>query len=129
MLSADAVRNIPGMQTVRNVAIILALAAVVALVPGGGNAAAAIFLALQIAFVAAIGFAVYRLYVSQEMTLATIPDGPRALMYGSAGAIALLIAGYEQFRDWSGGVIVWLLLMFTAVAVIFSVWRQATTWS
>ena len=117
------------MQTARNVAIIMLLALVVAFVPGGGNAAATIVLALQIAFLAAIAFAVYRLYLSQEMTLATITDGRRALLFGSVGAIALLIAGYEQFRDWSGGVIVWLLLMFTALMAIFLVWRDATTYS
>ncbi len=117
------------MQNVRNVAIIMLLALGIAVVPGGGNAAATILLALQIAFVAAIAFAVYRLYVSQEMTLSTIPDGRRALLFGSVGAIALLIAGYEKFENWSGGVVVWLLLMFTALMAIFLVWRDATTYS
>ena len=117
------------MQNVRNVAIIMLLALVVAAVPGGGNAAETILLALQIAFLAAIAFAVYRLYLSQEMTLATLTDGRRALLFGSVGAIALLIAGYEQFQDWTGGVIVWLLLMFTALMAIFLVWREATTYS
>ena len=89
------------MQNVRNVAIIMLLALVVAAVPGGGNAADTILLALQIAFLAAIAFAVYRLYLSQEMTLATLTDGRRALLFGSVGAIALLIAGYEQFDSWT----------------------------
>ena len=117
------------MQNVRNVAIIMLLALVVAAVPGGGNAADTILLALQIAFLAAIAFAVYRLYLSQEMTLATLTDGRRALLFGSVGAIALLIAGYEKFDSWTGGVIVWLLLMFTALMAIFLVWRDATTYS
>ena len=81
------------MQTARNVAIIAALAAVVAVVPGGDAAAETILVALSIAFMAAIAWALYRVYVSQEMTLMTIPDGRRTILYGSVGAIALLIAG------------------------------------
>ena len=117
------------MQNARNVGIIMLLALVVAAVPGGGNAAETILLALQIAFVAVIAFAVYRLYLSQQMTLDTLSDRRRALLFGSVGAIALLIAGYEQFSDWGGGVFVWLLLMFAALATIFLVWRDATTYS
>ncbi len=117
------------MQTARNVAIIMLLALVVAAVPGGGNAADTILLALQIAFLAAIAFAVYRLYESRQMTLASLTDGRRALLFGAVGAIALLIAGYEQFDTWSGGVLVWLLLMFAALSAIFLVWRDATTYS
>ncbi|CAN5461267.1 hypothetical protein BH20ACT15_BH20ACT15_15050 [soil metagenome] len=113
----------------RNVAIIMGLALVVAVVPGGGNAADTILLALQIGFLAVIAWAVYRYYDSQQMTVATIPDGRRAVLFGSVGAIALLIAGFEQFEGWTGGVVVWLLLMFTAVSLIFIIWREAITYS
>lgn len=117
------------MQTLRNVAIILALALVVAVVPGGGAAAEAIFVAISIAFLSAIAWAVYRLYVSQQMTLMTIPDGRRAILYGSIGGIALLIAGYEQFQGWTGGVAIWIMLMLIAFLSIFVIWRQASIYT
>ena len=49
-------------ETLRNVLIILALAALVMLVPGGGNASAGILQTLVIAMLAAIGWFGVRLY-------------------------------------------------------------------
>ncbi len=53
------------------------------------------------AFLAAIAWFVYRLYRDQQMTLATMPDGRRAILFGAVGAMALLIVGYEEFRSWA----------------------------
>jgi hypothetical protein len=115
------------MQTARNVAIILVLAAIVDLVPGGGDAAETIMVAITMAFAAAISWFVYRLYRQQEMTMLTLTDGRRAIMFGAVGAILLLIAGFEEFRAWDGGVVLWIALMAGAVGAIFLVWREATT--
>jgi hypothetical protein len=117
------------LQTARNVAIILLLALAVDLLPGGGAAAETILVAISMAFLAAIAWFVFRLYNEREMTLMTIPDGRRAILYGSVGAIALLIVGYEEFRSWSGGILVWIALMAACVAAIFLVWREATRYS
>ena len=43
--------------------------------------------------------------------------------------MALLIVGYEEFRSWSGGILVWIALMAACVAAIFLVWREATRYS
>lgn len=115
-------------QTVRNVAIIMALALVVAVVPGGDAAAEAILVALMMGFLAAIAWAGARLYRSQEMTLDTIPDGRRAILFGAIAAILLLIVGFEEFQERDGGVLVWIALMAVSVGAIFMVWRDATTY-
>jgi hypothetical protein len=117
------------LQTARNVAIILLLALAVDLLPGGGAAAETVLVAISMAFLAAIAWFAFRLYNEQEMTLMTIPDGRRAILYGAVGAIALLIVGYEEFRSWSGGILVWIALMAACVAAIFLVWREATRYS
>jgi hypothetical protein len=62
------------------------------------------------------------------MTLMTLTDGRRALLYGAVGAIALLIVGFEEFESWSGGILLWIALMAAAVGAIFLVWRDATTY-
>ncbi|MDP9228368.1 MAG: hypothetical protein M3M99_04855, partial [Actinomycetota bacterium] len=116
-------------QTARNVAIIALLALAVALVPGGGAAAETVLVAISIAFLAAIAFFVYRVYREQQMTLLTLTDGRRALLYGAVGAIALLIVGYEEFRSFGAGIVVWIGLMAAAIGVIFLVWRDATTYT
>jgi hypothetical protein len=116
------------MRTARNVAIILLLAAAVDLLPGGGAAAETVLVALSMAFLAAIAWFAFGLYRSQEMTLMTLTDGRRALLYGAVGAIALLIVGFEEFESWSGGILLWIALMAAAVGAIFMVWRDATTY-
>jgi hypothetical protein len=115
-------------QTVRNVAIIVLLALAVTVVPGGGDAAETILVALSMAFLAAIAWFAYRLYHDQQMTLATLSDGRRALLFGAVGAIALLVVGFEEFTSWSGGILVWIALMAGAVGAIFLIWRDATTY-
>jgi hypothetical protein len=124
----DALR-IDLMRTARNVAIILLLALAVDLLPGGGAAAETILVAISMAFFAAIAWFVFRLYREQQMTLLGMADGRRALLYGAVGAIALLIVGYEEFSSWSGGIVVWIALMAAAIAAIFVVWREASTYS
>ena len=116
------------MRAARNIAIILLLAAAITFLPGGGAAAETILVALSMGFLAAIAWFAFRLYRQQEMTLMTLTDGRRALLFGAVGAIALLIVGYEEFRSWSGGIVLWIALMATAVGAIFLVWRDATTY-
>ena len=116
------------MQTARNVAIIMALAFVVAVVPGGGEAADVVFAVLSMAFLAVIAWAVYRFYRDREMTIFGMTDGQRGLVYGSVGAVALLVVGAEEF-DFGGGLLVWLTLMAGAIAVAVITWRNATRYS
>jgi hypothetical protein len=117
------------MQTVRNIAIIAALAAVVDFAPGGGAAADTVLAALTMIFFAAIVWMVYRLYREQQMTLATLSDGRKAGLFGAVGAIALLVVAYDDFIDWTGGLLLWLALLAGCIAAIFLIWREATTYS
>jgi len=120
----------PMLQTIRNVAIIALLALGVTVLPGGGAAAQTMLNALGIAFLAAIAWFGYTIYRQQELTLATMPDGRRAVLFGSVGLIVLLIAGYDQFREWGNGAILgWVLLLAAAIIAIFVVWREQTTYS
>jgi hypothetical protein len=116
------------LQTVRNVAIILALAAVVDFLPGGGAAAATIMAALTLLFMAAIAWFVYRLYREQQLTLSTLTDPQKAGLFGAVGGIALLAVAYDEFSSWSGGVLLWFALIAACIGVIALIWRNATTY-
>ena len=116
------------MQTVRNVAIIAALAAVVDFLPGGGAAADTVMAALTLIFLAAIAWFVYRLYREQQLTISTLSDAQRAGIFGAVGGIALLIVAYDEFSSWSGGILLWIALMAGCVGAIFLIWRNATTY-
>ena len=116
------------MQTLRNVAIILALAAAIDFLPGGGAAAAAVLAALTMIFFAAIAWLLYRLYREQQLTLATLSDARRAGLFGAVGGIALLVAGYDKITSWNGGFVIWIALMAACAGAIFLIWREATTY-
>lgn len=116
------------LQTLRNIAILLALAAAVDFLPGGGAAAATVMAALTLIFLAAISWFVYRLYREQQLTLATLTDAKKAGLFGAVGGIALLIVAYDDFSSWRGGILLWIALMAACVAAIFAIWRSANTY-
>jgi hypothetical protein len=116
------------LQTLRNVAIILALAAVVDFLPGGGAAADTVMAALTLIFMAALAWFVYRLYREQQLTLSTLADPQKAGLFGAVGGIALLIAAYDEFSSWGGGVLLWIALIAGCLGVIFLIWRSATSY-
>jgi hypothetical protein len=116
------------MRTLRNIAIVVLLAAVVAFAPAGGNAAEAILAAITMAFLAAIAWAVFVLSRENQLTLATLSDGRRAILYAALGTIALLIAGSDELFASGGGTLAWILLLGTAIAAIWKVWTDAHTY-
>lgn len=116
------------MRTLRNVAVVMLLAAIVAFAPAGGNAADAILTAITMGFLAAIAWTVFVLSRQNQLTLATLSDGRRAVLYGGLGLIALLIAGSDEMFSSGGGTLVWILLLGAAVAAIWRIWTEASTY-
>lgn len=116
------------MRTLRDVAVIMTLAFGVAFVPAGGNVAEAVLTALTMGFLAAIAWMLYLLGRQNELTLATLSDGRRAILYGALGMIALLIAGTDELFSSGGGTVIWILLLAASVVAIWRVWVEANTY-
>ena len=116
------------MRTLRNVAIVMLLAVVVAFVPAGGNAADTILTVITMGFLAAIAWTVFVLSRQSQLTLATLSDGRRAILYAALGLIALLIAGSDEMFASGGGTLAWILLLGASVAAIWRVWTEANTY-
>jgi len=106
----------------------MVLALGVAFVPGGGNAANTVLTALTMGFLAGIASLIYTLGRQNQLTLATLSDGRRAVLYGALGLIALLIVGTDELLDTGGGTLAWILLMGAAIAAIWRVWLEANTY-
>ena len=117
------------MRTARNVAIIMLLAVPVAFTATGGNLADALLTALTMGLLAGIAWALYVFSRENQLTLATLSDGRRALLYGALGLIALLIAGVDKMFQTGGGTLLWILLLAAAVAAIWRVWMDANTYT
>ncbi len=120
--------TIEGMRRVRNIAIVLVLALAVAFLPAGGNIADAVLTAITIGFLAAIAWTVYVLSRQNQLTLATLSDARRAILYGALGLIALLVAGSDEMFSSGGGTLVWILLFGASVAAIWRIWIEANTY-
>lgn len=117
------------MRNARNVAIVMVLALGVAFAPAGGNFVDAVFTALTLAFLAGIAWMLYTLSRQNQLTLATLSDRRRAILYGAFGMIALLIAGTDKMFSSGGGTLLWLLLLGASVAAIWRIWVEANTYS
>jgi hypothetical protein len=116
------------MRAARNVAIILILAIPVAFVPGGGNVASAIMLALTMGFLAGISWLIYTIARQNQLTIATLSDARRAILYGAVGLICLLIAGADEMLASGGGTLAWILLLGASIAAIWRVWMEANSY-
>lgn len=116
------------MRTARNVAIVMALALVVAFVPSGGNVAAAILTAITMGFLAALAWMLFVLGRQNQLTLATLSDARRAILYAALGIVALLIAGADELFSSGGGTLLWILLFGASIAAIWRIWIDAHTY-
>lgn len=116
------------MRALRNASIVVALALAVAFLPGGGDVADAVLTAIAMAFLAAISWALYVASRQNQLTLAALGDGRRAILYGALGMIALLIAGADELLASGGGTLVWIALLAASVAAIWRVWVEANTY-
>ena len=94
----------------------------VAFLPGGGNAASALVAALTMGLLAGIAWMVYVLSRENQLTLATLSDGRRAILYGAIGMLALLVAGSDKLFSTGGGTLLWIVLLGISVAAIWKVW-------
>jgi hypothetical protein len=112
----------------RNIGIVMVLAFGVAFLPAGGNIAEAVLTAITIGFLAAIAWMVYLLSRQNQLTLAALSDGRRAILYAAVGLIALLIAGSDEMFATGGGTLAWLLLLGASVAAIWRIWIEANTY-
>ncbi len=127
------------LKTARNVAIILAIAAAVYFIPGGGRAASTFEAALWVAFGLAIGYLGLRMYREHHIALYGLGDRYRGLLYGAVALAvflyavrtrmwyALKISGgmLAQVHRWNGlGEILWFALAGAVVYALLAVYRH-----
>jgi hypothetical protein len=109
--------------TLRNIAIILALAAAVYFIPGGGDAAALVGALLSTAILVAFVMFAVRFYRERRMDLFGLPDRWRAVLYGALGVIVLAMAARPRLVETGGGLLLWLAAVAGSVFALYRVWR------
>jgi len=112
---------------VRNLLIVLAIAALVALVPGGGTGANVALQAASVAFLAALAWFASILYRQHRLELDSLGDRRRAALYISLGVATVTLTATPRLWHTSAGSVAWLVLMgaavYTVVAVVWSARR------
>lgn len=108
----------------RNILIVLALAGLVVLIPGGGKGANVAIQAVSLAFLASIGWIASIMYRQHRMELYALGDLKRATLYIAAGVVALTLSATARLFGTAGGEIAWFVLIggsvYAAFAVIWS---------
>jgi hypothetical protein len=111
------------LKTVRNIAIILLLAAAVAFIPGGDTSARVISSLLSVIFLGGLVWFAVRLYREHRATLFGLGDKWRALLYGAAAVIVLTLTATSRLFDTDVGILIWFALMGASIYALFAVWR------
>ena len=110
--------------TVRNVAIILVLAAAVAFIPGGGTTAGLIGAILSTLILVSLVFFAYRFYREHRVELDGLGDRWRGLLYSAIGVVVLALAALPRLSNDSGGTIIVVVLLGVAAYAFYAVWRH-----
>jgi len=113
------------MRTLRNVLIIVLLALGLTVLPAGGNVAEGVLVLLSLLFAVAIGGMFVRLWRDTALHRDAMTDRQRWLVYGSCGAIALMVAGADEMLASGLGTVVWVAILVASGWLIYNTWREA----
>lgn len=117
------------MAHLRNIVIILAIAALVVAIPGGGTGASVATQAISLLFLAALGWFASLMYRQHRVELYSLGDRRRAILYGALAVAVLTLSGTSRMWSTSVGSIAWLVLLagalYALVAVVLSSRRSA----
>jgi len=112
-------------KTARNVAIIVAIAAAVALLPGASFAAGLLTWVVGIAFFGSLAWFASVTYREHRAELYGLGDQMRGVLYGSVAAIVLAVTGTSKLWNTPAGTLAWFALMGAALYGLYAVYRHS----
>ncbi|MFL5824506.1 MAG: hypothetical protein ACJ764_13815 [Solirubrobacteraceae bacterium] len=114
-------------KTIRNIAIILGIAALVVVIPGGGKGASVASQAVWLIFLATLVWFAITMYRQHRTDLYSLGDRRRAIVYSAVGVATLTLTATARLWDTGVGSVVWLVLLvgaaYALVAVVWSARR------
>ncbi len=112
-------------KNVRNVVIVLVIAALVVLIPGGGKGANVAIQAVSLAFLASIAWVGSLLYREHRVALYSLGETRRAILYAAIGVGAVTLTATSRMWNSAGGEIAWFVLMGGAVYAVVAIFLAA----
>jgi hypothetical protein len=107
--------------TLRNVLIVLGLAALLVAVPGGGTGASVATQVLSLGFLVALAYFATIMYRQHRTELYGLGDRRRAIIYVAAGVVLLTLTATSRLWQTGGGTIVWFVLVAAAVYAVVAI--------
>lgn len=111
----------------RNALIVLVIAALVVVIPGGGTGAGVATQVVSIAFLGALGWYASLMYRQHRVELYSLGDRRRVALYASVAVAALTLTATSRLWHTPAGSIAWLVLIggaaYGVVAVVLSARR------
>jgi hypothetical protein len=111
-------------KNLRNAAILVALALVVWLLPGGQAGSRTINNLLSLVFLGALCFFAFRMYMEHRITLLDLEERRRMVLYGSFALAAFAIVATGTLWADGFGALVWLALIGAAAYGVYTVVRS-----
>ena len=105
--------------------VVMLIALVLVVLPGGGNALDVILTLLTVAFLAAIAFLGYRLYHQYRLDIDSLDPNLRLALFGSIGLAILTFVATDRLFDEGGvGVLVWFALLALCSYGLYWTWTR-----
>lgn len=111
-------------KAVRNVLIIVGIAAAVAFLPGGQSSAGLVGSVLGAGVLALIVMIVGRLYRENRVEVFSLGDRYRAVFYGSIAIAVFAMAARERMFDTDAGTLAWVVLMAAAAGGLYVTFQR-----
>jgi hypothetical protein len=112
------------LKTVRNIAIVAGLAAVVAWAPGGGTGSRIVIQAVSIVFLATLAWFASIMYRQHRVALYSLGDARRAGLYAALAVATLTLSATPRLFATGPGVLLWFVLVgaaaYTVIAIVWA---------
>ena len=111
--------------SVRNIALIAGMAAVIYALGNTGDFALSFLVTLiSLAFLAALAWIASRLYREHRIDIYALGTRRRAIVYVALGVGAVSLTAIDRFWASGFGTVVWLVLLGCCVYALYAVWRS-----
>ena len=105
--------------------VVMLLALVLVVLPGGGNALDVVLMLLTVTFLAAIAFLGYRLYRQYRIDIDGLEPKVRLALYGSIGLAILTFVGTDRIFDVGGlAILAWFALIALCSYGLYWTWTR-----
>ena len=113
------------MQFAWKLGVVMLVALVIVVLPGGGNVLNVLLTLLSIIFLAAIAFLGYRLFRQYRFDIETLEPNVRLTMYGSIGLAIITFVATNRLFDAGGlGVLLWFALLALCSYGLYWTWTR-----